>query len=162
MEDAMSMENKCLNYAHTEFVTINQKAGLKETFELMMTNIEGPPHKRGVVVVDDDGQYVGLYTTRDLAHDLKRFYDSACAEARGGNWADSFFNVCELAGVAKIGDRIKKRNGKLTGASPLADAAEVVFDQGLPLVALVDDSGKCAGVITRARVFQELGPKMFK
>lgn len=158
----MPLEKKCMDFAHTEFVTINQEAALKAAFELMMNNIDGPPHKRGLVVVDGNGKYAGLFTIQDLARELKLFYDSACAEAGPGSWGDAFFNACELAGVTKVGDKIKKRDGHLTGSSPLADAAGIIFDKGLPLVALVDDSGKCAGVVTRARVFQELGPKMFK
>ncbi len=158
----MPLEKKCQDLAQTDFVTINREAGLKAAFELMMANIEGPAHKRGLVVVDGNGKYAGLFTIQDLAAELKLFYDSACAEAGPAGWGDSFFNACELAGVAKVGDKIKKRDGHLTGSSPMADAAGIIFDKGLPLVALVDDSGKCVGVITRARVFQELGPKMFK
>ena len=158
----MPLEKHCWDLARSEFDAINQNASLSDTFELIMKNLDGPPHKPGVIVVDDGGKYVGMYTTDDLARDLNRFYKDACAREEGRSWADSFFNVCELAGVTKVGDRIEKRGRNLMGNSPFAQAVEIIFDKRVSMVAVLDETHKCTGVITRRQVFRELGPKMFK
>lgn len=158
----MPLEKHCWDFARSEFDTINKNASLKEAFDLMMKNIDTPPFRPGIVVVDDDGKYVGMYTTDDLARDLSKYYKDACAEEAGRGWADSFFNMCELAGVAKIGDVLVKRGRNLMGNSPFSKVIEIMLDKGVRMVAVIDETQACTGVITRRQVFKELGPKIFK
>ncbi len=158
----MPLEKHCWDFARSDFDTINRNASLKQAYDLLMKNLEGPPHRPGIVVVDDEGKYAGMYTIEDLSSDLNQFYKDACAKEGGRDWGDAFFNLCELAGVMKIGEKLVKRGRNLMGNSPFSKAVEIVLDKRVAMVAVIDETGACNGVITRAQVLKELEPKIFK
>jgi CBS-domain-containing membrane protein len=158
----MALEKHCWDFARSDFDTINRNASLKQAYDLLMKNLDGPPHRPGVVVVNDEGKYAGMYCIDDLASDLNKFYKDACAQETRRDWADSFFNLCELAGHTKIGEKLVKRGRNLMGNSPFSKAVEIILDKRVSMVAVLDETGACNGVITRAQVLRELGPKIFK
>jgi len=61
-----------------EFATITADAHLKEAYEAIKKNLEGPPHSPGLIVLNKDGKYAGVLTIDDLMKELGRLYRDAC------------------------------------------------------------------------------------
>jgi predicted transcriptional regulator len=157
------MENKKISEVmHTEFASINAENGLKEAFEAIRKNLEGPPHSPGLVVLDEQAKCVGMLTMEDFMKELSMLYHDACDKPGQKDWADKFFNQCEIAGVRKISN-IMSGKGMTVGPDDDFDkACEMILDGNLNFVPVVDDRSKVVGIITRRMVLEDLGPKMFK
>jgi CBS domain-containing protein len=157
------MENKKNSEVmHTEFATIGAEAGLKEAFEAIQKNLEGPPHSPGLVVLDEQGKCAGMLTTDDFMKELGMLYHDACDKPGQKDWADKFFNQCEIAGVRKISGMMSGKGLTVSAGDDFETASELILDRNLNLIPVVDQSSKVVGIITRRMVLEELGPKMFK
>ena len=158
------MELKKTNYEvmTTDFATIKADAHLKEAYDAVKKNLEGPPHSPGLVVLGNDGKYAGLLTVDDLMNELARLYRDACDEPGKKDWMDAFFSQCELAGIKKVSEIMSgKRLSVGTGGS-FEKSCELILYKKLHLIAVVDENSKPVWIITRRKVLTELGPKMFK
>jgi predicted transcriptional regulator len=157
------MANKKISEVmHTEFATINAEAGLKEAFEAIRKNLEGPPHSPGLVVLDERGKCAGMLTMEDFMKELSMLYHDACDKPGQKDWADKFFNQCEIAGVRKIANIMSGKGMTVGTGDDFDKACEMILDGNLNFIPVVDDSSKGVGIITRRMVLEDLGPKMFK
>lgn len=70
------MERKMANndVMTRDFSTIKADAHLKEAYDAIKKNLEGPPHAPGLVVLDHAGKYAGVLTVDDFMKELARFY----------------------------------------------------------------------------------------
>ena len=143
------------------FATIQGDASLKEAYEAVKKNLEGPPHSPGLVVVDVAGKYAGLFTVDDLMQELAGLYRHGC-EKTGKKWLDeTFLSQCELVGIKKVGDLMSAKGVAVQAGDSFAKACELILHQKLHLVAVVDANSKPVGIITRRKVLVEIAPKMF-
>ena len=143
------------------FATIQGDASLKEAYEAVKKNLEGPPHAPGLVVVDGAGKYAGLFTLDDLMQELAGLYRHGCEKA-GKKWLDeTFLGQCELVGIKKVADLMSAKRQSVQAGDNFATACESILHQKLNLVAVVDANLKPVGIITRRKVLVEIAPKMF-
>ena len=147
---------------HTEFATIGAEAGLKEAFEAIRKNLEGPPHSPGLVVLDEKGKCAGMLTMDDFMRELSMLYHDACDKPGQKDWADKFFNQCEIAGVRKISGIMSGKGMTVGSGDNFGKACEMILDGNLNFVPVVDESSKVMGIITRRMVLEDMGPKMFR
>jgi predicted transcriptional regulator len=143
------------------FAVINGDAHLKEAFEAIKNNLEGPPHPPGLVVVDGAGKYAGLFTLDDLMQELAGLYRQACEQPGKQGWGPSFFNLCELVGIKKVADLMSAKRLAVQAGDNFATACEMILSKKLHLVAVLDENLKPVGIITRRKVLVEIAPKMF-
>jgi CBS domain-containing protein len=157
------MENKKNSEVmHTEFASIAADAGLKEAFEAIRKNLEGPPHSPGLVVLDKQGKCAGMLTMEDFMKELSMLYHDACDKPGQKDWADKFFNQCEIAGVRKISGIMSGKGMTVGSGDDFDKACEMILNGNLNFVPVVDESSKVVGIITRRMVLEDLGPRMFK
>jgi len=144
------------------FATIEGDASLKEAYEAVKKNLEGPPHSPGLVVVDQAGKYAGLFTVDDLMQELAGLYRHGCEKA-GKKWLDeTFLGLCELMGIKKVADLMSAQRLAVQAGDNFAKACELILHKKLHLVAVVDANSKPVGIITRRTVLVEIGPRMFR
>jgi CBS-domain-containing membrane protein len=93
---------------------------------------------------------------------LSKLYSDACDRPGQKDWGDRFFNQCEIAGVEKISGIMSAKGIKAGAEDSFDKSCELVVSKNLHLLPVVDHSSKVIGIITRRRVLEELGPKMFK
>jgi len=143
------------------FATINGEAHLKEAYEAIKKNLEGPPHSPGLVVVDQEGKYAGLFTLDDLMTELAGLYRHACEQPGEKGGGETFLNLCELIGIKKVADLMSAKGVAVQAGDSFAKACESILYKKLNLVAVVDESLKPVGIITRRKVLVEIAPRMF-
>lgn len=155
-------EKKNRDIMQTSFASIHSEALLKEAFEMIEKNLEGPPHSPGLVVLDKAGKPAGQLTVDDFMKELNRLYLEACDKPGGRDWGDRFFNQCEIAGVERVSGIMSAR-GITVGVDDNFDSScELMLSKNLHLLPVVDQSSKVVGIVTRRMVLDELSPKMFK
>jgi predicted transcriptional regulator len=144
------------------FAAIQGEAHLKEAYEAIKKNLEGPPHAPGLVVADGAGKYAGLFTLDDLMKELAGLYRQACDQpGRKKGWGESFFNLCELMGIKKVGELMGAKKWSVRADASFATACELILGKRLHLVAVVDADSRPVGIITRRKVLLEIAPRMF-
>jgi CBS-domain-containing membrane protein len=146
----------------SDFATVKQDASLKEAFEAVRANLEAPPHSPGLVVLNKAGGYAGILTVDDLMSELNRLYSEACDRPGSKDWADTFFNRCEIAGMEKVSNIMSGKDLKVSATDTFDRSCEMILSKKLHLLPVVDASSKVVGIITRRQVLAELAPKMFK
>lgn len=57
-----------------DFATIKADASLKEAYNAIKKNLEGPPHSPGLVVLNNERNYDGVLTIDDFMGELSRLY----------------------------------------------------------------------------------------
>ncbi len=144
------------------FATIKGDTLLKEAYEAIKKNLEGPPHAPGLVVVDAAGKYAGLFTVDDLMRELAGLYRQGCEQAGKEGWFERFISRCELVGIQKVADIMSAKWVSVQAGDNFATACEAILYKNLNLVAVVDASSKPVGIITRRKVLVEIAPRMFK
>lgn len=144
------------------FATIKGDALLKEAYEAIKKNLEGPPHAPGLVVVDAAGEYAGLFTVDDLMRELAGLYRQGCEQAGKEGWFERFLSRCELVGLKKVEEIMSAKRMAVKAGGSFATACEAILYKQLNLVAVVDASSKPVGIITRRKVLVEIAPRMFK
>jgi predicted transcriptional regulator len=144
------------------FPTIPADAPLKEAYEAIKKNMEGPPHTPGLIVLDKAGKYAGLLTVDDLMQQLSKLYRSACDKPGKQDWGSKFFSQCEIVGIKKVSDIMSGKRLWIQAGDSFEKACELVLYKKLNLLAVVDAALKPVGIITRRKVLEEIAPRMFK
>jgi predicted transcriptional regulator len=145
-----------------DFPTIKADAHLKEAYLAIKSNLEGPPHTPGLVVVDDAGKYTGVLTVDDWMKELSRLYRDACDKPGRKNWFEPFADQCELIALKKVSAIMSGKRQSIQAGDSFEKACELILYKQLHLLAVVDESSKPVGVITRRKVLVEIAPRMFK
>jgi predicted transcriptional regulator len=145
-----------------DFSTIKADSSLKEAYNAIKKNLEGPPHSPGLVVLDKEGRYAGLLTVDDLMSELSRLYRDACDKPGKKDWVEKFFNQCELAGVKQASDIMESKRPSIGAGESFEKSCELILHKKLNLLAVVDERSRPVGIITRRKVLTELAPRMFR
>lgn len=145
-----------------DFATINADALLKEAYEAIKKNLEGPPHSPALVVLGNDGRYSGVLTIDDLMKELGRLYRDACDKPGRKDWVDAFFSQCELAGIKKVSEIMSGKRLSIRAGDSFEKSCELILYKKLHLLAVIDENSKPVGIITRRKVLTEIAPRMFK
>jgi predicted transcriptional regulator len=146
-----------------EFASIREDSSLKEAFEAIKSNLEGPPHSPALVVFDKVGRCVGMLTMDDLMQELGRLSRDACDKPGQKDWADRFFNQCEIARLEKVSGIMSGKDIAVGPEAGFDQSCELLLSKNLHMLPVIEKgSSKAVGIITRRMVFEELGPRMFK
>jgi predicted transcriptional regulator len=146
----------------TDFATIKADTHLREAYDAVKKNLEGPPHSPGLVVLGNDGKYAGLLTVDDLMNELARLYRDACDKPGKKDWMDTFFSQCELAGIKKVSEIMSGNRLSIRVGDSFEKSCELILYKKLHLLAVVDENSKPVGIITRRKVLKEIAPRLFK
>ena len=146
----------------TNFSTIGADANLKEAYDAIKMNLEGPPHLPGLIVVDHKGRYAGVLTVDDFMHELRKLYRDACDKPGEKEWIAEFFNECGLVGIRKVSELMSAKHVSIGTGELFEKSCELVLYKKLHLLAVVDETSKPVGVITRRKVLTEIGSRIFK
>ena len=144
------------------FATTSAEAFLKEAYDALKKNLEGPPHAPGLVVLDNKGKYAGLLTVDDFMRELAKLYRKACDKPGRKEWLSTFFSQCEIIGNIKVSEIMSGKRLSTRGRDMFETACELILYKKLHLLVVVDDNAKPVGIITRRKVLEEIAPRMFK
>ena len=144
------------------FSTINADATLKEAYNAIKQNLEGPPHSPGLVVTDNDGKYAGILTMDDFMKELAQLYRSACDKPGRAEWLSNFFSKCELIEFKKVSEIMSGRRLSVQGSDKFEKSCELILYKKANLLGVVDENLRPVGIITRRKVLEEIAPRMFK
>jgi len=144
-----------------KFSTIKADALLKEAYNAIKQNLEGPPHAPGLVVLDMAGEYAGVLTLDDLMKELARLYRAACDKPGQKEWIAAFFNQCELIGIKKVSEIMSGKRLSIKGGDDFEKSCELILSKKLNLLAVVNENAKPVGIITRRKVLEEIAPRIF-
>jgi predicted transcriptional regulator len=144
------------------FSTIKGDASLKEAYNKIKMNLEGPPHLPGLIVLDNKGRYAGVLTVDDFMQELRRLYRDACDKPGKKEWMENFFNQCELVGIKKVSDIMSGKRLSIGTSDLFEKSCELILYKKLHLLAVVDENSKPIGVITRRMVLTEIASRIFK
>jgi predicted transcriptional regulator len=145
-----------------DFATIKADASLKEAYNAIKKNLEGPPHSPGLVVLDNEKKYAGILTVDDFMGELSRLYRDACDKPGKKDWVERFFNECELAGIKQVSHLMSGKRQTIRAGDSFEKSCELILYKKLNLLAVVDGDAKPVGIITRRKVLTELAPRMFR
>lgn len=145
-----------------DFATIRADAGLKEAYNAIKKNLEGPPHSPGLVVLDNEKKYAGVLTVDDFMRELSRLYRDACDKPGKEDWFERLFSECELAGIKQVSHLMSGKRQKIGAGDTFEKSCELILYKKLTLLAVVDEDARPIGIITRRKVLTELAPRMFK
>ena len=146
-----------------DFASIGERTNLKEAFEAIKKNLAGPPHSPGLVVLDRNGRAAGTLSVDDFMRELSRLYGEACDKIGQKDWAEKFFNQCEIAGLKTVSEIMSGKGVAIDSKATFDQSCELILSKNLSLLPVVDaGTSKVAGIITRRMVLEELGPQLFK
>ena len=145
-----------------DFSTVKADASLKEAYDALEKNLEGPPHLPGLIVVDPKGKYVGVLTVDDFMSELRGLYRDACDKPGKKEWMAEFFNQCGLVGIKKVSEIMSGKRLSIRASESFEKSCELILNKRLHLLAVVDENSKPVGVITRRKVLTEIASRMFK
>jgi predicted transcriptional regulator len=144
------------------FSTIKGDASLKEAYDKIKMNLEGPPHLPGLIVLDNKGRYAGVFTVDDFMQELRKLYRDACDKPGKREWMEKFFNQCELVGIKRVSDIISGKRLSIGTSDLFEKSCDLILYKKLRLLAVVDENSKPIGVITRRTVLTEIASRIFK
>ena len=151
--------NEVMSHA---FDTISAEASLKEAYQALKKNMEGPPHAPGLVVVDNNGKYAGVLTIDDFMKELAKLHRSACDKPGRPRWLETFFGHCEIVGTMKVAEIMSGKRSSVPGGDMFEQSCELILNKQLHLLVVVDENAKPLGIITRRKVLEAMAPRMFK
>ena len=146
----------------SKFSTIGAGASVKEAYDAMKMNLEGPPHLPGLIVLDNKGRYAGVLTVDDFMHELRKLYRDACDKPGEKEWIAEFFNECGLVGIRKVSEIMSGKRLSIGANERFEKSCELILYKKLHLLTVVDETSKPIGVITRSKVLTEIASRMFK
>ncbi len=158
----MALQMKNNEVMSRAFSTISAEASLKEAYNALKKNLEGPPHAPGLVVIDDKGKYAGVLTVDDFMKELAKLHRQACDKPGRPEWLATFFGHCEIIGNIKVAEIMSGKRLSIRGGDLFEKSCELILYKKLPLLAVVDENTKPVGIITRRKVLEEIAPRMFK
>jgi predicted transcriptional regulator len=145
-----------------DFPTIAAEAHLQAAYLAIKKNLEGPPHTPGIVVLDQEGKYVGLLTVDDLLQELHRLYLDACDQPGKKGWFEPFFDQCEIMALKQVSQIMSGKHLSVQPGDAFEKSCELVLSKKSHLLAVVDANSKPVGIITRRQVLVEIASRMFK
>jgi len=159
----MLMQRKIVNndVMIRNFPTIKAEAHLKEAYDVIKKNLEGPPHAPGLVVLDNAGKYADVLTLDDFMKELARLYRAACDKTGKKEWIAAFFNQCELIGIKKVSEIMSGKRLSIRGGDDFEKSCELILSKKLNVLAVVNENAKPVGIITRRKVLEEIAPRIF-
>jgi predicted transcriptional regulator len=159
----MPMPAKIVNHEvmSRKFATIQAEAPLKEAYEAIKKNLEGPPHSPGLVVLDQAGKYAGVLTLDDFMRELARLHRAACDQIGKKEWIAAFFSQCELIGIKKVAEIMSGKRLAVRGGDDFEKSCGLILSKKLSVLAVVDKDAKPVGIITRRKVLEEIAPRLF-
>lgn len=129
-------------------ISINENARLLEAGRMLHQH-----NVRSLVVVDDDGRYKGLITTRMIAER----YITAADREEGDRGVDTLAVANDL--IASLTERVAEIYEPevliLEKNQLLKDATEDLMSQSLREAVVLDDDGVCIGIVTRTDVAKQ-------
>jgi predicted transcriptional regulator len=143
------------------FSTIKADADLKEAYDAIKKNLEGPPHAPGLVVLDNAGKYAGVLSLDDFMKELARLHHAACDKPGKKEWIAAFFNQCELIGIKKISEIMSGKRLSVRGGDDFEKSCGLILSKKLNVLAVVNENAKPVGIITRRKVLEEIAPRIF-
>jgi CBS domain-containing protein len=158
----MDLKKKNKGMMIVDFPTIGAGAHLKEAYLAIKSNLEGPPHSPGIVVLDNEGKYAGLLTVDDFMRELYRLYRDACDKPGKKDWLESFSDQCELMAIKKVSEIMSGKRLSVQVGDNFEKSCELILYKKLNLIAVVDKNSKPVGIITRRKVLVEIASRMFK
>jgi predicted transcriptional regulator len=161
-EQTMALELTNNEVMSRAFDTISAEATLKEAYQALKKNMEGPPHAPGLVVIDGNGKYAGVLTIDDFMKELARLHRSACDKPGRPQWLENFFGHCEIVGFMKIAEIMSGKRLSVRGSDMFDQSCEQILNKKLHLLVAVDENAKPVGIITRRKVLEAIAPRMFK
>jgi predicted transcriptional regulator len=145
-----------------DFPTIKADAHLKDAYLAIKKNLEGPPHSPGIVVINNEGKYVGLLSVDDLMNELSRLYRDTCDKPAKKEWFEPFSSQCELIALKKVSEIMSGKRLWIQAGDSFEKSCEFILHKKLNLLAVVDENLRPVGIITRRKVLVEIAPRMFK
>ena len=145
----------------TSFSTIRADASLREAYDAIKMNLDGPPHLPGVIVVDNRGRYAGVLTVDDFMQELRGLYRHACDKPGEKEWMAEFFNQCGLVGIKKVSEIMSGKRLSIGITERFEKSCELILYKKLHLLAVIDENSKPVGVITRRKVLTEIASRIF-
>ena len=157
------MEGKKTNHAvmTRKFSTIKADAHLKEAYDAIRKNLEGPPHAPGIVVVDQAGKYTGVLTVDDFMKELARLYRESCDKPGKKDWFEAFSDQCELIGIKEVSAIMSGKRLSMREGDDFEKSCELILEKKLNLLAVVNEKAEPVGIITRRKVLEEVAPRIF-
>ena len=146
----------------TSFSTIRADASLREAYDAIKMNLDGPPHLPGVIVVDNRGRYAGVLTVDDFMQELRGLYRHACDKPGEKEWMAEFFNQCGLVGIKKVSEIMSCKRLSIGTTDRFEKSCELILYKKLHLLVVIDENSKPVGVITRRKVLTEIASRIFK
>jgi predicted transcriptional regulator len=143
------------------FSTIKADADLKEAYDAIKKNLEGPPHAPGLVVLDNAGKYAGVLSLDDFMKELARLHHAACDKPGKKEWIAAFFNQCELIGIKKISEIMSGKRLSVRGGDDFEKSCGLILSKKLNVLAVLNENAKPVGIITRRKVLEEIAPRIF-
>jgi predicted transcriptional regulator len=143
------------------FDTVSAEASLKEAYQALKKNMEGPPHAPGLVVIDTDGKYAGVVTVDDFMKELARLHRAACDKPGRPQWLESFFGHCEIIGAMKIAEIMSGKRLSVPVSDMFEQSCELILNKQLHLLVVVDENAQPVGIITRRKVLEAIAPRLF-
>jgi predicted transcriptional regulator len=144
------------------FDTISAGATLKEAYQALKKNMEGPPHAPGLVVIDNDGKYAGVLTIDDFMIELAKLHRSACDKPGRPQWLETFFGHCEVAGLMKVAEIMSGKRLSVPVSDMFEQSCELILNKQLHLLVVADETAQPVGIITRRKVLEAMAPRLFK
>ncbi len=144
------------------FATIRAEANLKEAYNAIKKNLQGPPHSPGLVVLGNEGKYAGILTVDDFMKELARLYRAACDKPGKKEGVEAFFNHCEIMGFRKVAEIMSGKRLSIQEGDNFEKSCELILNKKANLLVVVDENSKPVGIITRRIVLEEVAPRMFK
>ena len=144
------------------FSTIKAEATLKEAYNAIKQNLEGPPHSPGLVVLDTDGKYAGVLTMDDFMKELAQLYRSACDKPGRAEWLSTFFSKCEIIEFRKVSEIMSGKRLSVRSSDRFEKSCELILYKKANLLGVVDENLRPVGIITRRKVLEEIAPRMFR
>jgi predicted transcriptional regulator len=144
------------------FSTIKADAYLKEAYDAIKKNLEGPPHSPGLVVLDNKGKYAGVLTVDDFMKELSRLYRAACDKPGKKEWFEPFSNECEILGIKKVSEIMSGKRLSIQAGDSFEKSCELILYKMVNLLVVIDENSKPVGIITRRKVLEDVAPRMFK
>jgi predicted transcriptional regulator len=145
-----------------DFATVTADASLREAYDAIRKNLEGPPHSPGLIVLDKENKYAGVLTVDDFMRELSRLYRDACDKPGKKDWVERFFNECELAGIKQVSHLMSGKRQTIGAGDSFEKSCELILYKKLHLLTVVDEAARPVGIITRRKVLTELAPRMLR
>jgi predicted transcriptional regulator len=157
------MESKKTNHAvmTRKFSTIKADAHLKEAYDAIKKNLEGPPHAPGLVVLDQSGKYAGALTVDDFMKELARLYRHACDKPEKKDWFETFSDQCELIGIKEVSAIMSSKRLSIREGDDFEKSCQLILENKLNLLAVLNENAEPVGIITRRKVLEEVAPRIF-